>query len=189
MGVGRGLARRNFDAMNVDIDESRERFWEVYDIVQLLFTQEMFSYEGQFYSYKNASLRPRPLDPRIVTEAWGTWTSETSLREMAERGMQPMTTPNKTLESYVEDMHALQLDPGRERARAGRGNRSSRCRCTAREDAHAEQDDIRQWINEYVDSVLQMYELGTENFAPGQGPTRSTGRRAPTWVAAPTRTP
>ena len=36
------------------------------------------------------------------------------------------------------------------------------------ENAHAEQDEIQQWIREYVDSVLRMYELGTENFAPGK---------------------
>ena len=104
MGVGRGLARRNFDAMNVPIDESRERFWEAYEILRLAFTQEMFSFEGEFHSYRNASLRPRPLDPKIVTDAWGTWTSEGTLRQMAERGLQPMTTPNKTLESYIADM-------------------------------------------------------------------------------------
>ena len=79
----------------------------------------MFSFDGQFHSYKNASLRPRPLDPRIVTEAWGTWTSETSLRQMAERGLQPMTTPNKTLESYIADMQLFDQIRAEQRLRAG----------------------------------------------------------------------
>jgi alkanesulfonate monooxygenase SsuD/methylene tetrahydromethanopterin reductase-like flavin-dependent oxidoreductase (luciferase family) len=35
------------------------------------------------------------------------------------------------------------------------------------EDADNEQEQIREWIGQYVDSVLKMYELGTENFAPG----------------------
>jgi alkanesulfonate monooxygenase SsuD/methylene tetrahydromethanopterin reductase-like flavin-dependent oxidoreductase (luciferase family) len=167
MGVGRGLARRNFDAMNIPIDESRERFFECLEILQLAFTQEMFSYEGQFHSYKNASLRPRPLDPKIVVEAWGSWTSETSLRHMAERGLQPMTTPNKTLDSYLEDMKLF------DQIRAEKGHGPTRrpilqvpLYCS--EDANAEQDEVRQWIGEYVDSVLRMYELGTENFAPGK---------------------
>ena len=47
---------------------------------------------------------PAPARSRVVTDAWGTWTSETSLREMAQHGLQPMTTPNKTLESYIHDM-------------------------------------------------------------------------------------
>jgi alkanesulfonate monooxygenase SsuD/methylene tetrahydromethanopterin reductase-like flavin-dependent oxidoreductase (luciferase family) len=167
MGVGRGLARRNFDAMNVDIDESRERYWEIFDIVRLALTQEMFSYEGQFYSYKNASVRPRPLDPRVVTEAWGTWTSETSLRQMAERGLQPMTTPNKTLDSYLQDMELFRglreehgFDPPRQPV--------LQVPFYCSEDADNEQELIKQWIGEYVDAVLKMYELGTENFAPGK---------------------
>jgi alkanesulfonate monooxygenase SsuD/methylene tetrahydromethanopterin reductase-like flavin-dependent oxidoreductase (luciferase family) len=167
LGVGRGLARRNFDAMNVPIDESRERFFECLDILKLAFTEEMFSFEGQFHSYKNASLRPRPLDPRIVTEAWGTWTSETSLRHMAERGLNPMTTPNKTLESYIGDMvifDQIRADKGFGEAR--RPILQVPLYCS--QDAHAEQDRIEQWIREYVDSVLRMYELGTENFAPGK---------------------
>jgi alkanesulfonate monooxygenase SsuD/methylene tetrahydromethanopterin reductase-like flavin-dependent oxidoreductase (luciferase family) len=167
LGVGRGLARRNFDAMNVPIDESRERFVECLDILQLAFTQEMFSFKGQFHSYKNASLRPRPLDPRIVTEAWGTWTSETSLRAMADRGLNPMTTPNKTLESYVADMQIfdqIRADNGLEPAR--RPILQVPLYCS--ETAGSEQDQIHEWIRQYVDSVLRMYELGTENFAPGK---------------------
>lgn len=167
LGVGRGLARRNFDAVNVPIDESRERFFECLDILKLAFTQEMFSFDGKFHSYKNASLRPRPLDPRVVTEAWGTWTSETSLRQMAERGLQPMTTPNKTLESYITDMQLfdqIRADKGYEPAR--RPVLQVPLYCS--ENAQSEEEQIRQWIGEYVDSVLRMYELGTENFAPGK---------------------
>lgn len=167
LGVGRGLARRNFDAMNVPIDESRERFFECLDIVKLAFTEEMFSFDGQFHSYENASLRPRPLDPRVVTEAWGTWTSETSLRQMAERGVQPMTTPNKTLESYITDMQLF--DQIREEHGYGPARRPIlQVPLYCSENAHAEQDEIHQWIREYVDSVLRMYELGTDKFAPGK---------------------
>jgi alkanesulfonate monooxygenase SsuD/methylene tetrahydromethanopterin reductase-like flavin-dependent oxidoreductase (luciferase family) len=167
LGVGRGLARRNFDATNVPVDESRERFFECLDILQLAFTEEMFSFDGQFWKYKNASLRPRPLDPKIVTEAWGTWTSETSLRHMAERGLQPMTTPNKTVESYIQDMelfNQIRSDKGFDEARGPILQVPLYCS----ENANAERDLIEKWIGEHVDSILRMYELGTENFAPGK---------------------
>jgi alkanesulfonate monooxygenase SsuD/methylene tetrahydromethanopterin reductase-like flavin-dependent oxidoreductase (luciferase family) len=167
MGVGRGLARRNFDAVNVPIDESRERFEECLEILQLAFSQEMFSYDGEFHSYKNTSLRPRPLDPRIVTECWGGWTSETSLRKMAAQGLQPMTTPNKTLESYKGDMALF----NEIRAENGWGpalNPILQLPMYCSENAHNEEELIHQWVHEYVDSILRMYELGTENFAPGK---------------------
>jgi hypothetical protein len=86
---------------------------------------------------------------------------------MAERGMQPMTTPNKTLESYLDDMalfDQIRADHGFEEAR--RPILQVPLYCS--ENADAEKDLIEQWIGEYVDSVLKMYELGTENFAPGK---------------------
>jgi alkanesulfonate monooxygenase SsuD/methylene tetrahydromethanopterin reductase-like flavin-dependent oxidoreductase (luciferase family) len=167
MGVGRGLARRNFDAMNVDIDESRERFTEVLDIVTLALTQERFSFEGEFYSYKNASVRPRPLDPRVVTDAWGAWTSERSLREFAARGLLPLMNPNKTVEAYLSDLalfKAVREEHGHSSARGVIYQVPLYCS----EDAANEQHLIRQWVSEYIDSALKMYELGTDNFAPGK---------------------
>ena len=118
MGVGRGLARRNFDAMNVNIDESRERFYEILDIVTLALTQEMFSFEGQFYAYKNASLRPRPLDERVITDAWGAWTSEQTLRD---GGARPAAADDAEQDARVVQRghDPLRRDPRRARVRAG----------------------------------------------------------------------
>ena len=104
LGVGRGLARRNFNAMGVDMDTSRERFNEVYDILELAFTQEIFSYHGQFFDYDNVSIRPRPFDPTVVTEAYAAWTTETSMRKFAERGLNPLTTLNKSMDIWLEEL-------------------------------------------------------------------------------------
>ena len=183
MGVGRGLARRNFDAMNVNIDESRERFYEILDIVTLALTQEMFSFEGQFYSYKNASLRPRPLDERVITEAWGAWTSEQTLREMAARGLQPLTTPNKTLESYKEDMNLF------DEIRAEHGFEPARRPIL----------QVPLYVSEDADNEEEHHpavHLGVRRLGPADvrarhrelraraSRTRSTGRRARTSAAA-----
>jgi alkanesulfonate monooxygenase SsuD/methylene tetrahydromethanopterin reductase-like flavin-dependent oxidoreductase (luciferase family) len=78
-----------------------------------------------------------------------------------------MTTPNKTVESYIQDMQLfdqIRAEHGYEPAR--RPILQVPLYCS--ENAHNEQDQIRQWIGQYVDSVLRMYELGTENFAPGK---------------------
>jgi alkanesulfonate monooxygenase SsuD/methylene tetrahydromethanopterin reductase-like flavin-dependent oxidoreductase (luciferase family) len=168
LGVGRGLARRNFDSMNVDMETSRERFNEVLEILQLAFTQEMFSYEGEFFSYKNASVRPRPLDPSVVIDAWGAWTSETSLRNMAERGLHPLTTPNKTMESYLQDLE--QFIQIRDEKGYGPPNRPilevpMYC-CESEQEAR---EGVEQFFREYVDSVIRLYEIGTDQFAHTKG--------------------
>jgi alkanesulfonate monooxygenase SsuD/methylene tetrahydromethanopterin reductase-like flavin-dependent oxidoreductase (luciferase family) len=168
MGVGRGLARRNFDAMGVDMETSRERFNEVLDILQLAFTQEFFSYEGRFFSYENVSIRPRPLDASVVTQAWGAWTSETSLRGMAERGLHPLTTPNKSIESYLEELDEfirIRKEHGH-----GPGERPVLqvplyC-CESEQEAR---EGAEQFFHEYADSVYRQYEIGTDRFASGTG--------------------
>lgn len=168
MGIGRGLARRNFDSMHADMSTSREKFNEVYEILRLAFTQETFSYEGQFFKYENVSVRPRPLDPSVITDAWGAWTTERSLREMAQRGLQPLTTPNKTLESYVQDLalfNDIRVENGFGPAKGPILQVPLYC---AESEAEAE-EGVERWFYEYVDSVNRAYEVGTDNFGGGKG--------------------
>lgn len=168
LGVGRGLARRNFDAMGVSMDDSRERFVEVLEIVKLALTEEMFSFQGKYFSYENVSVRPRPLDPAVITEAWGSWTSEASVRTMGEHGLNPLTTPNKTIESYKKEL--VLLDEVRAEHGFGPAQRPILqvpllCAKSEQEAQEAAEEHIR----EYVDSILRAYELGTENFGKGKG--------------------
>lgn len=168
LGVGRGLARRNFEAMGIAMEESRERFNEVLDVLQLAFTEEMFSYKGQFFSYENVSLRPRPLDAATVLEAWGSWTSEASVRNMGRRGLNPLTTPNTTYESYVHELKLL--NEVRQENGYGPAQRPilqvpMYC-CETEQQA---QDGAAEYIHDYVDSVLRAYELGTGRFGNAKG--------------------
>jgi len=46
---------------NVPLAESRARFEEAYDIITRAWTEEVFSYEGKFWSYKDVAMWPRPV--------------------------------------------------------------------------------------------------------------------------------
>ena len=46
---------------NVALSESRARFEEAYDIITRAWTEEVFSYEGKFWSYKDVAMWPRPV--------------------------------------------------------------------------------------------------------------------------------
>ncbi len=62
-GVARG-AQREYRAHNVAMGESRARFDECVDIMRRAWTEEVFSYQGQFHSYEDVSIWPRPVqDP------------------------------------------------------------------------------------------------------------------------------
>ena len=59
-GVARGAARE-YRIFGIPMEESRARFEECCDIMIGAWTQEEFSYEGRFNSYKGLSLWPRPV--------------------------------------------------------------------------------------------------------------------------------
>jgi len=59
-GFARGIPRE-YGVHNVPMAESRARFEEAYEIVVGAWTQDVFSYEGQFWSYKDVALWPRPV--------------------------------------------------------------------------------------------------------------------------------
>jgi flavin-dependent trigonelline monooxygenase, oxygenase component len=68
-GLGRGHAWL-FGPSAVPLEESRPRFNEAIDILQLAFTQEKFSYDGKYYKMKDVSVVPRPLQrpyPKFYT--------------------------------------------------------------------------------------------------------------------------
>jgi alkanesulfonate monooxygenase SsuD/methylene tetrahydromethanopterin reductase-like flavin-dependent oxidoreductase (luciferase family) len=59
-GVGRSGLTRYYQGYNIPYVESRERFFESLDIIIKAWTQERFSHEGQYYSYNDVTLVPRP---------------------------------------------------------------------------------------------------------------------------------
>jgi alkanesulfonate monooxygenase SsuD/methylene tetrahydromethanopterin reductase-like flavin-dependent oxidoreductase (luciferase family) len=59
-GFARGIPRE-YQVHNVPLAESRARFEEAYEIITRAWTEEVFSYEGKFWSYKDVAMWPRPV--------------------------------------------------------------------------------------------------------------------------------
>jgi alkanesulfonate monooxygenase SsuD/methylene tetrahydromethanopterin reductase-like flavin-dependent oxidoreductase (luciferase family) len=59
-GFARGIPRE-YQVHNVSLADSRARFEEAYDIITRAWTEEVFSYEGRFWSYKDVAMWPRPV--------------------------------------------------------------------------------------------------------------------------------
>jgi alkanesulfonate monooxygenase SsuD/methylene tetrahydromethanopterin reductase-like flavin-dependent oxidoreductase (luciferase family) len=58
-GFARGAARE-YGVYGVPASESRARFEEAYDIIIKAWTEEIFSHEGRFWSFKDIAIWPRP---------------------------------------------------------------------------------------------------------------------------------
>jgi alkanesulfonate monooxygenase SsuD/methylene tetrahydromethanopterin reductase-like flavin-dependent oxidoreductase (luciferase family) len=67
-GFARGIPRE-YQVHNVKLADSRARFEEAYEIVTRAWAEEVFSYEGKFWSYKDVALWPRPVQ-RPHPEIW-----------------------------------------------------------------------------------------------------------------------
>lgn len=61
LGLGRGYQPHEFRGFNLDQTRSREMFNEGVEIIVKAWTEERFSFHGQFYQVEDLSVRPKPL--------------------------------------------------------------------------------------------------------------------------------
>jgi len=59
-GFARGIPRE-YQVHHVPLSESRARFEEAFEIVTRAWTEEVFSYSGKFWSYREVAIWPRPM--------------------------------------------------------------------------------------------------------------------------------
>jgi alkanesulfonate monooxygenase SsuD/methylene tetrahydromethanopterin reductase-like flavin-dependent oxidoreductase (luciferase family) len=177
IGVGRGLGRREFKALGVDMNTSAERFSEGVEVIRLALSEEKFSYEGRHYQYENTTMRPRPRDGRRLLQnmcfAWG---SPTSAPVGARHGLRPMIIPQRPFEQYLAELEAFN------EAAVQAGHEVTRPRIHlhmyCHEDATVAEAAARQHIPEYVRSAMLNYELLGEHFKSLRGYEHYAGRLA-----------
>jgi alkanesulfonate monooxygenase SsuD/methylene tetrahydromethanopterin reductase-like flavin-dependent oxidoreductase (luciferase family) len=88
-GVARGIPRE-YKAYNVNLADSRARFEEAWEIIKLAWTEDVFSYEGKFWSYRDVAIWPRPVQqPR--PPVWVPVTTSQETMEWAARENAPIT--------------------------------------------------------------------------------------------------
>ncbi|HEX9837484.1 MAG TPA: LLM class flavin-dependent oxidoreductase [Alphaproteobacteria bacterium] len=88
-GFARGIPRE-YQVHNVPLAHSRARFEEAYDIVVKAWTEEVFSFTGRFWSYKDVAIWPRPIQ-RPHPPVWTPITSSQESIEWAARHDVPIT--------------------------------------------------------------------------------------------------
>jgi alkanesulfonate monooxygenase SsuD/methylene tetrahydromethanopterin reductase-like flavin-dependent oxidoreductase (luciferase family) len=108
LGIGRGTAKMEYDAYNVDMNEARARFAECYRIMDKGLRGETFTHDGRFWKIdKPIRLRPEPVDKKI--HFYGAIGSPASAEVMGELGVAPIclsTFPDKLLARILERWRA-----------------------------------------------------------------------------------
>lgn len=97
IGLGRGVAKKEFDALGVPREEARKRFSETIDVLKLAFTQERFSYDGEIFKLPEMSLRPMPFSTDLFDRIYGSAASKESMEILARKGFTPLFVGNKPI--------------------------------------------------------------------------------------------
>ena len=105
IGFGRGVAPREFAHLQIDQNESRQRFDEGVEIIKLALTEDTFSYDGEVFHIPETHVRPQPRNPTAIVDnflcAFG---SPVSLQSAASRGLRPAFTQGKPPEEIREQV-------------------------------------------------------------------------------------
>ena len=101
-GFARGIPREH-NVYKVPLRDSRARFEEAWDIISRAWTEEVFSYEGKFWSYEDVAIWPRPVQqPR--PPVWVPVTGSKETIEWAGRHNIPITPGLAPVAGLREDI-------------------------------------------------------------------------------------
>jgi alkanesulfonate monooxygenase SsuD/methylene tetrahydromethanopterin reductase-like flavin-dependent oxidoreductase (luciferase family) len=101
-GFARGIPREHM-VYNISLAESRARFEEAWEIIKRAWTEEVFSYQGRFWSYKDVAIWPRPVQ-QPHPPVWVPVTTSQETLEWAARENIPITPGAVATLSARQDM-------------------------------------------------------------------------------------
>ena len=87
VGVGRGYSRTEFDTYDQPLEDRRARFEEALDVITRAWTERNFDHEGQFWTFRNVNIYPRPVQqphPPLYVASSG---SPDTVFSVARRGL------------------------------------------------------------------------------------------------------
>ena len=107
IGLGRGVAKSEFDSLGIPRETSMKRFEETIDILELAFTQDRFSYEGEIFQIPETEIRPAPKSRDLFSRLYGASATGPSLEMISRRGVKPLFVGNKPLSEAAKDVRKV----------------------------------------------------------------------------------
>ncbi len=167
LGMGRGLARREFNAFRLSMDESRGRFDEAAPMIVEALKTGFMEGNGKYYKQPRIEIRPRPqhsFDGRIYAVA----SSEDSVDSGAKLGAHLVMFADRPWE-----MRAPVIEHGRKLHRQYHGTEPPSIMltefCVCGSDKATIEDEARQYQGKFVESNFHHYEFLGEHFKTVKG--------------------
>ncbi|MCM3653408.1 LLM class flavin-dependent oxidoreductase [Metabacillus litoralis] len=153
--AGRGYDKREYDVFGVDFNKSREIFFEGLDIVQKAWRQDTISYQGEYYSFPEVQLTPKPVQDHlpIYVAAF----SEPSITKAAEMGENVIFAPFAanmvfgTMENAINAFNDLSNQHG------FTGKKSSCSYFIGIADSKEEEEKIKQRMLKYFTGLVPAF--------------------------------
>jgi alkanesulfonate monooxygenase SsuD/methylene tetrahydromethanopterin reductase-like flavin-dependent oxidoreductase (luciferase family) len=166
-GMGRGLARREFAAFRLSMDESRGRFDEAAPMIVNALKTGFIEGNGQYYQQPRVEIRPRPqysFDGRIYAVA----SSEDSVLSAAKLGAHMVMFADRPWE-----MRLPVIENGRKLHREFHGTEQPHIMltefCVCGSNLAETEQEARQYQGKFVESNFYHYEFLGEHFRTVKG--------------------
>jgi alkanesulfonate monooxygenase SsuD/methylene tetrahydromethanopterin reductase-like flavin-dependent oxidoreductase (luciferase family) len=167
LGLGRGLARREFAAFRLSMDESRGRFDEAAPMIINALKTGFIEGDGKYYKQPRVEIRPRPehsFDGRIYAVA----SSEDSVDSAAKLGAHIVMFADRPWE-----MRVPMIERGRALHRKYHGTTPPTPMltefCVCGSDTATLEDEARKYQGKFVESNFYHYEFLGEHFKTVKG--------------------
>jgi alkanesulfonate monooxygenase SsuD/methylene tetrahydromethanopterin reductase-like flavin-dependent oxidoreductase (luciferase family) len=167
LGLGRGLARREFAAFRLSMDESRERFDEAAPMIVNALRTGFIEGDGKFYKQPRIEIRPRPqysFDGRIYAVA----SSEDSIDSAARLGAHIVMFADRPWE-----MRLPAIDRGRALHRKYHGSEPPHVMltefCVCGTNLAETEEEARRYQGKFVESNFHHYEFLGDHFKTVRG--------------------
>ena len=166
-GMGRGLAKKEYDQFGIEMDTSRDRFDEAAPMILKALETGYIEGDGNYYPQPRAVIRPKPVRSfkgRVTQVAM----SPDSALEAATHAAQMMIFTQKPIEQHLED-----FQPYRQRFIELHGHEAPAPLMAGitvcHEDAEYAAELARKHIAGYLVTVMDHYRLMDEHFKNAKG--------------------
>src|ERR1700722_10932600 len=167
LGLGRGLARIEFEGFRVALGESRERFIESAEMILEGLEKGYCEYDGEFIKQPRRDIRPKPFKS-FKGRTYAAAVSPESSRIMAKLGIGILIIPQKPWEAVAQELGEYrtvykQVNGGEPLPTIAAGwTFCDKSADRAREMAV-------KYIGGYWDTALRHYEMASEHFGKAKG--------------------
>jgi alkanesulfonate monooxygenase SsuD/methylene tetrahydromethanopterin reductase-like flavin-dependent oxidoreductase (luciferase family) len=166
-GMGRGLARREYEGFGIPMDESRDRFDEAAPMILNALRTGFIEGDGPHYRQARTEIRPRPR-PELADQVYSVGMSPDSVDAAADLGVRLVVFSQKSWDEQA------QIYEGYKERFAGAHGREAPPLLTCDflycdTDGSRAEDKAHEHIAGYLTSVMGHYELMDDHFKKAKG--------------------